>query len=323
MNMDDNRDLKPLFQKVKPKSTALQERVMSQIREEQFKKERFFMKYKKSMFILAGTLLTVSTGFAAAQYQSLTNNKGEIIYEEKPFAESPNANPKKVYTEEEKQRLHRMNEVWFNEIKPGEVAAIYIVPNNPNHVIDIKTTPHEIKDFAKLKTMVKVPGMPLPETLSGSETYTFNNASVFMLNETDFTPLTKQEQADMAKQLLAKAQASGKDFALMPLEFTDTFWTTRMFYSSGDRKITLSILNNRDQGSITLYRNEKIKSTSQKIKIHGREVLKSDGDTPELNWIYDDPSTGYTYLYTLALWGDNTDDLTRIAEAIIPESKAK
>lgn len=85
----------------------------------------------------------------------------------------------------------------------------------------------------------------------------------------------------------------------------------------------MSILNNRDQGSITLYRNEKIKSTSQKIKIHGREVLKSDGDTPELNWIYDYPSTGYTYLYTLALWGDNTDDLTRIAEAIIPESKAK
>ena len=41
MSMDNDQDLKPLFQRVEPIGTALQERVMNQIREKQLKRERF------------------------------------------------------------------------------------------------------------------------------------------------------------------------------------------------------------------------------------------------------------------------------------------
>ena len=41
MSMDNDQDLKPLFQRVEPIGTALQERVMNQIREKQLKRGDF------------------------------------------------------------------------------------------------------------------------------------------------------------------------------------------------------------------------------------------------------------------------------------------
>lgn len=327
MSMDNDQDLKPLFQRVEPLGTALPERVMNQIREKHLKRERFFVKNKVSILLMAGMLLTASTGFAAVQYHSLTNSKGEVLYEEKSSTEAPHSKYNS-YTEEEKKRIHMMNEVWVNDIKPGEAAIIYIVPNNPSHVINIKSTPHAVKDFAQLQSMVNVPGLPLAKELSGSGTYTFNNASVHMERETDVNPLTEQEKADIAKKLLEKAKASGKDYALMPVKFTDQFWLSTLYYASGNKKVSLTILNNGDHGSVTSYRDESMGMTSRKIEINGQDVLQktwNGGNLAELDWVYEEPTTGHHYMLSLnSTKGDiAVEELIRIAKTIIPKADSK
>ena len=156
------------------------------------------MKYKVSILLMAGMLLTASTGFAAVQYHSLTNSKGKFFMRR-------NRTLRRLHQKlfkKELNRIHLMNTIWDEQIKPGEAAIISVVPDNPKHVIDIKSTPHAVKDFAKLQSMVNVPGLPLAKELSGSGTYTFKNASVHMERETDVTPLTEQEKADIAKSCL-------------------------------------------------------------------------------------------------------------------------
>lgn len=327
MSMDSDKDLKPLFQRVEPPGAALQKRVMHQIREEHLQKERLFVKNKVSILLIAGMLLTASTGFAAVKYHSLTNGKGEVVYEEKSNAESP---PLKDYSTEELDRIHLMNTVWDEQIKPGEAAAIYIVPNNPNHVIDIKSTPHAVKDFDKLTSMVNVPGVPLAKELStsASNKYTFKNASVHMERETDAKPLTEQEKADIAKKLLAKAKSSGKDYALMPVQFTDNFWLSTVHYISGSKEIALTILNNGDHGSVTSYWDENMDMINRKIEINGQDVLQktwNDGSVAQLDWAYEDPSTGHHYMYTLSSTEGEVaaEELIRIAETIIPKAASK
>ncbi|MFG1734787.1 DUF4367 domain-containing protein [Paenibacillus sp. 843] len=328
MSMDNDQDLKPLFQRVEPLGAALQERVMNQIREKHLKRERFFVKNKVSILLIAGMLLTASTGFAAVKYHSLTNGKGEVVYEEKSNAESPS---RKDYSKEELNRIHLMNTIWDEQIKPGEAAIIYVVPDNPKHAIDIKSTPHAVKDFAKLQSMVNVPGLPLAKELSGSGTYTFNNASVHMERETDVNPLTEQEKADIAKKLLEKAKASGKDYALMPVKFTDQFWLSTVYYASGNKKVSLTILNNGDHGSVTSYWDESTGMTSRKIEINGQDVLQktwnggNSAQLAQLDWVYEEPTTGHHYMFSLnATTGDiAAEELIRIAKTIIPKADSK
>lgn len=328
MSKDNDQDLKPLFQRVEPPGTALQEHVMNQIREKQLKRERFFVKYKVSILLMAGMLLTASTGFAAVKYHSLTNSKGEVLYEEKSDAQAPSP---RDYSKKELNRIHLMNTIWDEQIKPGEAAIIYVVPDNPKHAIDIKSTPHAVKDFAKLQNMVNVPGLPLAKELSGSGTYTFKNASVHMERETDVTPLTEQEKADIAKKLLEKAKASGKDYALMPVKFTDQFWLSTIYYASGNKKVSLTILNNGDHGSVTSYWDESTGMTSRKIEVNGQDVLQktwSGGNSAQLaqlDWVYEEPTTGHHYMLSLnSTTGDiAAEELIRIAKTIIPKTDSK
>jgi hypothetical protein len=141
-------------------------------------------------------------------------------------------------------------------------------------------------------------------------------------------PLTEQEKADIAKKLLEKAKASGKDYALMPVKFTDQFWLSTVYYTSGNKKVSLTILNNGDHGSVTSYRDESMGMTSRKIEINGQDVLQktwNGGNLAELDWVYEEPTTGHHYMLSLnSTKGDiAVEELIRIAKTIIPKADSK
>ena len=146
MSMDNDQDLKPLFQRVEPIGTALQERVMNQIREKQLKRA-IFVKYKVSILLMAGIFAYRIDRICGRTVPFLNQQQREVLYEEKSDAQAPSP---KLF-KKELNRIHLMNTIWDEQIKPGEAAIISVVPDNPKHVIDIKSTPHAVKDFAKRK----------------------------------------------------------------------------------------------------------------------------------------------------------------------------
>lgn len=250
------------------------------------------MKHKVGLLVLAGMLFTVSSAFAAVQYYTLKNDKGEVLYQEKH-----GHLPSSVYSEEEMKRVHIMNEVWTKVLKPGEAAAIYVVPNNPDHELYIKSTPHQVKKMVDVRKMVHDPDLVIPDVLAGR--YKFASASIHMNSKTDIKPLTPKQEADIAEQLRKKAIASQKDYAIMPIEFTDTFWKADITYKQGNKEITLTFMNLGKEGSMTFYRGEQ--QTSNKVKINNIDViqtLRNNGSSDELTWVKELPN-GQRYGYFL------------------------
>lgn len=308
-------DLKLLFQKVEPTGTTLQNRIINQIEAEKpsYKKERFLVKYKVSFLLLIGALLTASTGFAAVKYQSLTSESGKVLFEEKPFTHTEDKR-----TEEEYNRISRMNEIWINKIKPGQLAFIYVVPNNPNQKINLKGMAHEISSFNELQKMVRIPNRPIYKELSANIKYKFKNASVYMEEGVDIYKLSDEEKKEIANKLLAEAQANGQDYALMPVPFKDDFWHANVNYVSGKKEFTLQIIHATSVSAS--YGNGE--TVSEKIKINGEDVIKRT-DSNELIWAYESPKTKKAYVYNLrASTGEISDkELLDIAKQIIPKAK--
>lgn len=316
-----DHDLKALFQKVEPSGTTLQDRIMSQINKESVPKERFIVKHRIGILLVVGLLLTASTGFAAMNYQSLFNDNGDVLLEEKPLS----ADPVPHLSGEEQKRMERMNEIWMNEIKPGEAALIYVVPNNPHHQFDIRSNPLRVENVEQLSHMVHVPGIPLSQKLSGaSRTYTFQKASVSMEFKQDLYELSDEKKEALVQELRLQAQTSGQDHALMPVPVTDQFWLTSLTYVSGQNEISLSIMNNKDNEPLIASYDEDLNTTSRKIKINGQDVIARTygGDFTELMWAYQEPKTKYAYHYTLSVREGVVplEELIHIAGTLIPAS---
>lgn len=274
------------------------------------------MKYKVGLLALAGMLLTASTGFAAIQYYTLQNEKGETVYEEKNAQDFPE---RPQVTEEEYKRVHISNKVWTDEIGPGEAAAIYVVPHNPDRKIDIRANPLDVNNLADLRSMIKDPSVTIPDELTGS--YTFETGSIQMFMQNDITPLTEEERTTIAKQLHEEAVASGKDYATMPVPLADTFWRVTSTYKKGDLGVDLRVVNLGPDGTLTTYWNDETQVTKKKLNINQVEVIQTNwlsSNSVSLDWVAELPD-GTRHAYTLATLDQQVteDELIQIAEAYI------
>ena len=79
---------------------------------------------------------------------------------------------------------------------------------------------------------------------------------------------------------------------------------------------------------MTSYWDENMDMINRKLEINGQDVLQktwNDGRTTQLDWAYEDQSTGHHYLYTLSsMEGDvPAEKLIRIAKTIIPKAASK
>lgn len=105
MPVYNDKELKEILLKAAPAEMDVSSRVMNRLYATKQTRQRFFMKYKVGVLVMAGLLLTASSGFAAVHYQSLKNKDGELTYQVKPVAEFP------LQQEETVQRLDYTREL--------------------------------------------------------------------------------------------------------------------------------------------------------------------------------------------------------------------
>lgn len=227
---NNDQDLRELFHNTPNFKTDLTSSVMHRLQSESKPKERFYVKYKVSLLVLAGMLLTVSSGFAAVKYHSLKNSHGEVVYQEKSISEAPAiAN----YSDKERKRISIANQA-YDKLDKGTAMLIYVASHNPDHQLDMRFTPFIFQNAADLRKKVNNSDIKLLDKIEGD--YTFEWAEAFMSPITDVKPLTSEEEADIAEKLRQKALASNTDYAMMPIEFADDFRHIRSFYKQGDKK---------------------------------------------------------------------------------------
>lgn len=303
---NDDQDLRKLFHNTPNFKTDLTSSVMHRLQSESKPKERFYVKYKVSLLVLAGMLLTVSSGFAAVKYHSLKNSQGEVVYQEKSISEAPAiAN----YTDEERKRISIANQAYDN-LDKGTAMLIYVTSHNPGQQLDMRFTPFIFKNAADLRKKVNNLDIKLLDKIEGD--YTFAWGEAFMSPITDVKPLTSEEEAAIAEKLRKEALASNTDYAMMPIEFADDFRHIRSFYKQGDKEIAVTTVNyGVGHGTATSYWDDQLDLIKEKITVKGIEMIYtkgSDGSPSGINWVDQDAKTGQTYGYTVSVWEGNVTE---------------
>ncbi|MCP1310152.1 DUF4367 domain-containing protein [Paenibacillus tyrfis] len=317
MTLDKDQDLKALFHDPQIPDVDLTGEVMRKLYAERNKKERFFVKYKVSMLVVAGMLLTVSSGFAAVKYGVLKNEQGQAVYEVKPLKSAP---PQTKYSEEDTQRIGMSQDLAEELLPDGSAAIFYIVPNNPNKQTDTRFKPFVFNDLSALRA--KMAGKPITILDRLQENYKFENAKVFFQPVDKVNPPTPDEKAATAEKLRKQAEESGKDYAMMPIELSDDLLHLRTVYKQGDQEVAVTVIKSNN-GPFTAYIDEKIDFDQEKITVKGVEMLYTeykdkDGKGGRKNITWNNGISGSEYTYQIDESANmSKEDLVKIAEAYL------
>ncbi|MEQ7052368.1 hypothetical protein ABN764_17140 [Paenibacillaceae sp. P-4] len=296
MNMDKDRDLKKLFNDPRIPDADLTGKVMSILHAEPKKKERFFVKYKVSLTVIVGTMLMASTGYAAVQYNSLSNKDGEVVYETKSAKEMGPAETKDV--QEHFKAFHELKE---KMLKNGEAGLFYLVANNPDHQTNLGTKAMPFQNLSQLRDKITDKSIKIPDSVNGN--YKFKEADVLFRNAQEVNPPSPEEQKALAEKLRKQAEESNQGYAMMPVEMTNQFFILNATYQNGEDKIGVNVTNLSGKGmNAGLYIDEKGEFKQEKVQVKGVEMLYTDWGRSkwhELRWVYESPDKKVKYVYMI------------------------
>ncbi|MDN9012863.1 hypothetical protein [Brevibacillus laterosporus] len=178
MTSDKDQDLRKLFHNPRLPEVDLAGKVMGKLYAEQKQKERFFVKYKVSLLVGTAMLLTVSSAFAAVNYQTLTNKLGNVVYEQKTMEKGNYTPPSR------EEQVRSLKSVGFAKqlLKEGTAAIFYIVSDISDMKTYTRSKEMTFTDVSALRTKMKDQSVQIFDSLEGK--YKFQRARV------DFEPIT-------------------------------------------------------------------------------------------------------------------------------------
>ncbi|TVX89721.1 hypothetical protein FPZ44_18375 [Paenibacillus agilis] len=297
--LNNHPDLKKLFHDPHIPDIDLTEKVMKRIyaEHEQQPKVGFMVRRKISLLIAVGLLVTASTAVAMVEYNSLKNKQGEVIYKTGPLKESNF----KVPSKEESMRRGTSERLKQELLPKGSAAYFYIVPHNPNKELDLKFTPFVFTDVADLRANMKDKSVQVVESLN--EKLNFRIAEVFYEPEVLSNPPTPKEKAAIADKLLKQAKEAKKDYAMLPLKFSDRLIHMSAKYSHRDKVIEVSIRKDvkKDDSIPATYWDEDIKVKQEVLTVDGVELLyiKFEQGGSSLTWVDETSDPVYQYVYEI------------------------
>lgn len=315
MNMDRDRDLKKLFDDPRIPDANLTGKVMRILHAEHKEKERFFVKYKVALTAIVGMMLMATTGYAAVQYNSLTNKDGEVVYETKSTKEYG-----KTESKDEIERFKAFFELKEKVLKNGEAGLFYMVANNPNHQTDLGTKMTIFNNLSQLRDKTTDKSIKIADNINGN--YTFQKAEVLFKNAQEVNPPSPEAKKVMAEKLRKQAEESKKGYAMMPVEMTDQFAFLSITYQNGEDEIGVLINNLSGNCNPESYIDENVEFKQDKIHVKGVEMLQTEygqSHYRELTWVYESPDKKEKYLYTIHGNMDKVskETLMKIAESYL------
>ncbi|MEK3789817.1 hypothetical protein [Paenibacillus sp. FSL K6-1230] len=248
------------------------------------------MIYKSSLIALTAAMLLIpATAFAGGtpsdQVFKLTNSKGEVVYEEKPYDASM-----KPYSREDVLRSSKSHSLANELLKEGEAALFYIAENNPERMTNMERTSMSFKKATKLREQLKGQSIKIMDSIQ--QKYKFDSASV-----TYHPTLSDTERAKLTDQLEQQAAQSGKGYAMQKLKLTGKHWNLFSTYKNGSSELLIQVSKSNEK--MTLYR-PSVKTGVQRelIKAGGTEMLYSSYSESETQ-DFKSSGQGITFVHSI------------------------
>ncbi|KHL96548.1 hypothetical protein QW71_06315 [Paenibacillus sp. IHB B 3415] len=290
MDTDKDQELKELLHNPRFSHPDISGEVMKRLYAGHQVKGAFWMKHKINLLVVAGMLLTASTGFAAVQYHSLKNKQGEVVYQVKPAKAFP------AYEEEELQRLNLSHELGEALLEKGTAAIFYVLDHNPDGKLDTEYKPLVYTDLSSLRNKLSAQSLTVADKLPGG--YEFQTATAYFKPVTLLHPPTPDEEKAIADQLRKQAEAAGRNYGIMPVELSDQILHLTAVYKQGEQEI--KVTTTRSEGEFTAYVDEQVDFTAEKAVVNGTEMIftKYKGGN-SLTWSAAVPGSRDTYQYQI------------------------
>ncbi|WNC13884.1 hypothetical protein [Brevibacillus brevis] len=267
------------------------------------------MKYKVGILVAAGMVLTVSTAFAAVHYQTLKNNRGEVVYEKKTLEEANYTPPSK-----EEQLRSLKSEGYANELlKEGTAAIFYVASDIPDGKTYTKSKGISFTDVSALRKKMKDQSVKILDSLEG--TYKFESASVTFAPITEVNPPSPEEKAAIGEKLRKQAEETKKEYAMMPVELSKDHWILNSTYIKQGKRIRVSM--SRTSGKETFIVHKEWDFKEERLTVNGVEMIFTDfGTGKNIQWVYNVPNTNQTIRYHIEASNPiSKEELMKMAEA--------
>ncbi|MEJ8544349.1 hypothetical protein [Brevibacillus borstelensis] len=297
--------LEDMFRETVVPPVDVKERVMGAVQRKESNMEAVKVKRKAGFFLVIGLLVTTSSVYAAWHSIQLKNEKGEVVYElyqmtdDKDVKESLPSEIKERIKQEEAETERAMNIVnsYFDTMKPGTAAAIYVVPKLPPvEGAEVKYAEGHAPYFTVLsKPLVFEKWQEVREKLGNTVKVPAELAGGLTFREAD---VSYEAKKDFDPEVLKKeAEAAQKEFVVKELEITGKL--DEIFFSYAGQKGKVSALVTqavRINGKITVgseYEKAE-KLTLGKTQAAYEEVEREDGKVRRsISWVDDGTNMVY------------------------------
>jgi hypothetical protein len=299
-------DIKEVFDENRIPKVDITRNVMEKIKLDLQQREGFLVKYKASIIVCLGLLLTGTTGFAAMKAYQLKNGEGKVIYQEKDITES--GTPVKSPDEEMKAFMSKMAEI-EEALQPGTAAAVYIKENNPKKRVMILSKPFIYKDLPSLQQKL---GNRLPVQAELPGGYLFAEAAVEYEVKREYRK----------EELYELAETSNEEYVLQPQTFTDSLLSMEISYRNGNDSLQVKMTPFDDVENRTLFQAGMDQRKTEKITVQHTEALYSEqagkgGIKKEIRWVQNVQGSPFLFMVETRTEQSDKDSLTEAMKSLL------
>lgn len=251
------QDLKKIFRNSDVPQIDVTNAVMSKLKGNDMITPKSF--FRVGTVVALGSVLLASTAFAASQFLTIDNKKGDVVYEEKRYERPAN------YSKDKQLRSLKAHHFGSKLLNPGETAVVFVAgPDNEGELYKVNGMGIGFSSPAELRTKLNGSDATVLDTVLKKYKYTGGNISYSLPS------LSDAEESKLTAELEPKARQSDDQYAIKVIPNSGNIWnatsnydneTVRLTQMRTNEKITLNL----DQETYDKFKSEELQIEDNKI----------------------------------------------------------
>jgi hypothetical protein len=236
---------------------------MSKLKENNMIKPKSF--FRVGTVVALGSVLLASSAFAASQFLTIDNKKGEVVYEERRYERPAD------FDKEKQLRKLKASHYGLQILKPGETGVAYVVgEDNVGELYTVEGMGIGLSSPAELRTKLKGSDATVLDKILKKYKYTGGGISYSLPS------LSETEESKLAAELKPKARQSDEQYALKKISHSGKIWNATSNYDNGTVRLTQMRTNEKITLSLDQETYDKFKS--EELKIGDNKVIYAEYD---------------------------------------------
>lgn len=251
------QDLKKIFHNSDVPQIDVTNAVMSKLKENNMTKPKSF--FRVGTVVALGSVLLASSAFAASQFLTIDNKKGEVVYEEKRYERPAD------FDKEKQLRKLKASHYGLQILKPGETGVAYVAgEGDVGELYNVEGMGIGLSSPAELRTKLEGSDAKVLDTILKKYKFTGGNLSY------KGNSLSQDEISKLTAELEPEARQSDEQYAIKAIPNSGKIWNATSNYDNGTVRLTQMRTNekitlNLDQDTYDNYKSEELQIGDNKV----------------------------------------------------------